>query len=120
MEGRIHFRMDVHFQLHNTGLGFCADCQAEGDLLGCAMMLAPCSDSRRQQVSGQSSQGSDQGRPISGLSQGPLTSLWGISFQWSISLDGSQSPTVMTQPSPAYPTRSCKHRHGPSSENARI
>lgn len=36
-------------KLHNTGLGFCADCQAEGDLLGCAMMLAPCSDSRRQQ-----------------------------------------------------------------------
>lgn len=36
-------------KLHNTGLGFCADCQAEGDLLGCAMMLAPCVDSRRQQ-----------------------------------------------------------------------
>ncbi|XP_006770239.1 PREDICTED: polypeptide N-acetylgalactosaminyltransferase 15 isoform X1 [Myotis davidii] len=36
-------------KLHNTGLGFCADCQAEGDLLGCAMMLAPCSDSRWQQ-----------------------------------------------------------------------
>ncbi|XP_059520014.1 polypeptide N-acetylgalactosaminyltransferase 15 isoform X2 [Myotis daubentonii] len=36
-------------KLHNTGLGFCADCQAEGGLLGCAMMLAPCSDSRRQQ-----------------------------------------------------------------------
>ncbi|XP_066207061.1 polypeptide N-acetylgalactosaminyltransferase 15 [Saccopteryx leptura] len=36
-------------KLHNTGLGFCADCQAEGDLLGCAMMLAPCSDSRQQQ-----------------------------------------------------------------------
>ncbi|XP_054585447.1 polypeptide N-acetylgalactosaminyltransferase 15 isoform X2 [Eptesicus fuscus] len=36
-------------KLHNTGLGFCADCQAEGDLLGCAMLLAPCSDSRRQQ-----------------------------------------------------------------------
>lgn len=36
-------------KLHNTGLGFCVDCQAEGDLLGCAMMLAPCSDSRRQQ-----------------------------------------------------------------------
>ncbi|KAF5921850.1 hypothetical protein HPG69_013024 [Diceros bicornis minor] len=35
--------------LHNTGLGFCADCQAEGDILGCAMMLAPCSDSRQQQ-----------------------------------------------------------------------
>ncbi|XP_024421635.2 polypeptide N-acetylgalactosaminyltransferase 15 isoform X1 [Desmodus rotundus] len=36
-------------KLHNTGLGFCADCQAEGDLLGCALMLAPCSNSRRQQ-----------------------------------------------------------------------
>ncbi|XP_046495929.1 polypeptide N-acetylgalactosaminyltransferase 15 [Equus quagga] len=36
-------------KLHNTGLGFCADCQAEGDILGCAMMLAPCSDSRQQQ-----------------------------------------------------------------------
>ncbi|XP_045647653.1 polypeptide N-acetylgalactosaminyltransferase 15 isoform X3 [Ursus americanus] len=36
-------------KLHNTGLGFCVDCQAEGDILGCAMMLAPCSDSRQQQ-----------------------------------------------------------------------
>ncbi|KAM5230990.1 polypeptide N-acetylgalactosaminyltransferase 15 isoform 2-T3 [Hipposideros larvatus] len=36
-------------KLHNTGLGFCADCQAEGDILGCAMTLAPCSDSRQQQ-----------------------------------------------------------------------
>ncbi|XP_008566386.1 PREDICTED: polypeptide N-acetylgalactosaminyltransferase 15 [Galeopterus variegatus] len=36
-------------KLHNTGLGFCADCQAEGDILGCPMMLAPCSDSRQQQ-----------------------------------------------------------------------
>lgn len=107
MEGGIHFCMDVHFQLHNIGLGFCADCQAEGDPLGCAMLLAPCSDSRRQQVGGQSSQGIDQGRPTSGLSQAPLTSLRGISFQWSISLDGSQSPTVMTQPSPAHPAPSC-------------
>ncbi|KAL0593207.1 Polypeptide N-acetylgalactosaminyltransferase 15, partial [Plecturocebus cupreus] len=45
----IHFCVGVHFQLHNTGLGFCADCQAEGDILGCPMMLAPCSDSRQQQ-----------------------------------------------------------------------
>ncbi|NP_001193376.1 polypeptide N-acetylgalactosaminyltransferase 15 precursor [Sus scrofa] len=36
-------------KLHNTGLGFCADCLAEGDVLGCAMMLAPCSDSQPQQ-----------------------------------------------------------------------
>ncbi|XP_054339135.1 polypeptide N-acetylgalactosaminyltransferase 15 isoform X3 [Pongo pygmaeus] len=36
-------------KLHNTGLGLCADCQAEGDILGCPMMLAPCSDSRQQQ-----------------------------------------------------------------------
>ncbi|KAM7063999.1 polypeptide N-acetylgalactosaminyltransferase 15 [Molossus nigricans] len=36
-------------KLHNTGLGFCADCQAEGDLLGGAVTLAPCSDSRQQQ-----------------------------------------------------------------------
>ncbi|XP_078210384.1 polypeptide N-acetylgalactosaminyltransferase 15 isoform X3 [Callithrix jacchus] len=36
-------------KLHNTGLGFCADCQAEGDILGCPMTLAPCSDSRQQQ-----------------------------------------------------------------------
>ncbi|KAK2494284.1 hypothetical protein MC885_000872 [Smutsia gigantea] len=36
-------------KLHNTALGFCADCQAAGDILGCAMTLAPCSDSRRQQ-----------------------------------------------------------------------
>ncbi|XP_062970095.1 polypeptide N-acetylgalactosaminyltransferase 15 isoform X3 [Cynocephalus volans] len=36
-------------KLHNTGLGFCADCQAERDILGCPIMLAPCSDSRQQQ-----------------------------------------------------------------------
>ncbi|XP_010996353.1 polypeptide N-acetylgalactosaminyltransferase 15 [Camelus dromedarius] len=36
-------------KLHNTGLGFCADCQAEGDLLGSAVMLAPCRDSQQQQ-----------------------------------------------------------------------
>uniref|UniRef100_A0A8C5YHT8 Polypeptide N-acetylgalactosaminyltransferase n=1 Tax=Microcebus murinus TaxID=30608 RepID=A0A8C5YHT8_MICMU len=36
-------------KLHNTGLGFCADCQADGDILGCPMILAPCSDSRQQQ-----------------------------------------------------------------------
>ncbi|XP_028017824.2 polypeptide N-acetylgalactosaminyltransferase 15 isoform X1 [Balaenoptera acutorostrata] len=36
-------------KLHNTGLGFCADCRAEGDILGCAVMLAPCSDSQQQQ-----------------------------------------------------------------------
>lgn len=36
-------------KLHNTGFGFCADCQAEGDILGCPMRLAPCSDSRQQQ-----------------------------------------------------------------------
>ncbi|KAM5279577.1 polypeptide N-acetylgalactosaminyltransferase 15 [Ctenodactylus gundi] len=36
-------------KLRNTGLGFCVDCQAEGDILGCPMMLAPCSDSQKQQ-----------------------------------------------------------------------
>ncbi|XP_037858838.2 polypeptide N-acetylgalactosaminyltransferase 15 [Chlorocebus sabaeus] len=36
-------------KLHNTGLGLCADCQAEGNLLDCPMVLAPCSDSRQQQ-----------------------------------------------------------------------
>ncbi|XP_050997693.1 polypeptide N-acetylgalactosaminyltransferase 15 [Acomys russatus] len=36
-------------KLHNTGLGFCADCQAEGDILGCPMTLAPCSNNRPQQ-----------------------------------------------------------------------
>lgn len=36
-------------KLHNTGLGFCADCQAEGDILGCPMTLAPCSNNRQQQ-----------------------------------------------------------------------
>ncbi|XP_040819226.1 polypeptide N-acetylgalactosaminyltransferase 15 [Ochotona curzoniae] len=35
-------------KLHNTGLGFCADCLAEGDIMGCPMVLAPCSDSRQQ------------------------------------------------------------------------
>ncbi|XP_037701354.1 polypeptide N-acetylgalactosaminyltransferase 15 [Choloepus didactylus] len=36
-------------KLHNTGLGFCVDCQAEGNILGCPMTLVPCSDSRQQQ-----------------------------------------------------------------------
>ncbi|KAM8922166.1 polypeptide N-acetylgalactosaminyltransferase 15 [Lycaon pictus] len=42
-------RLRFSGKLHNTGLGLCADCQAEGDIPGCAMMLAPCSDSRQQQ-----------------------------------------------------------------------
>lgn len=68
MDGGVHFCLGVHFQLHNTGLGFCVDCQAEGDILGCAMMLAPCSDSRQQQVGSQSPQRHSQGRPENGLS----------------------------------------------------
>lgn len=68
VEGGVHFRMDVHFQLHNTGLGFCVDCQEEGDILGCTMMLAPCSDSRQQQVGSQSSQGNIRARPKNGFS----------------------------------------------------
>lgn len=36
-------------KLHSTGLGLCADCRAEGDLLGCPMTLAPCSNNRKQQ-----------------------------------------------------------------------
>lgn len=36
-------------KLHNTGLGFCVDCQAEGDIPGCPMTLAPCSNNRQQQ-----------------------------------------------------------------------
>ncbi|XP_049994045.1 polypeptide N-acetylgalactosaminyltransferase 15 isoform X2 [Alexandromys fortis] len=36
-------------KLHNTGLGFCADCQAENDIPGCPMTLAPCSNNRQQQ-----------------------------------------------------------------------
>lgn len=36
-------------KLHNTGLGFCADCQADGDIPGCPMTLAPCSNNRQQQ-----------------------------------------------------------------------
>ncbi|XP_008264265.3 polypeptide N-acetylgalactosaminyltransferase 15 [Oryctolagus cuniculus] len=36
-------------KLHNAGLGFCADCPAEGDILGCPVMLAPCNDSRQEQ-----------------------------------------------------------------------
>lgn len=36
-------------KLHSTGLGLCADCRAEGDLLGCPMTLAPCSNNRQQQ-----------------------------------------------------------------------
>ncbi|GAB1298696.1 Polypeptide N-acetylgalactosaminyltransferase 15 [Apodemus speciosus] len=35
--------------LHNTGFGLCADCQAEGDVLGCPVTLVPCSNSRQQQ-----------------------------------------------------------------------
>ncbi|EDL88935.1 UDP-N-acetyl-alpha-D-galactosamine:polypeptide N-acetylgalactosaminyltransferase-like 2 (predicted), isoform CRA_b, partial [Rattus norvegicus] len=47
--GQIHIYVNVHFQLHSTGLGLCADCRAEGDLLGCPMTLAPCSNNRQQQ-----------------------------------------------------------------------
>uniref|UniRef100_A0A8C6MUR8 Polypeptide N-acetylgalactosaminyltransferase 15 n=1 Tax=Mus spicilegus TaxID=10103 RepID=A0A8C6MUR8_MUSSI len=36
-------------KLHNTGFGLCADCQADGDILGCPMTLAPCSNNRQQQ-----------------------------------------------------------------------
>ncbi|XP_004704068.1 polypeptide N-acetylgalactosaminyltransferase 15 isoform X1 [Echinops telfairi] len=36
-------------KLHNTGLGFCADCRTEGDLLGCPVTLVPCNESRQQQ-----------------------------------------------------------------------
>ncbi|XP_052046070.1 polypeptide N-acetylgalactosaminyltransferase 15 [Apodemus sylvaticus] len=36
-------------KLHNNGFGLCADCQAEGDILGCPVTLAPCSNSRQQQ-----------------------------------------------------------------------
>lgn len=36
-------------KLHNTGLGFCADCQADGVLPGCALTLVPCSDGKRSQ-----------------------------------------------------------------------
>ncbi|KAF4020730.1 hypothetical protein G4228_012421 [Cervus hanglu yarkandensis] len=36
-------------KLHNTGLGFCADCAAEGAAPGCAVVLAPCSDAQQQQ-----------------------------------------------------------------------
>lgn len=36
-------------KLHNTGLGFCADCQADGALPRCALTLAPCSDNRKSQ-----------------------------------------------------------------------
>lgn len=36
-------------KLHNTGLGFCVDCQPEGPVLGCRLTLAPCSDSQSQQ-----------------------------------------------------------------------
>ncbi|XP_055985267.1 polypeptide N-acetylgalactosaminyltransferase 15 [Sorex fumeus] len=36
-------------KLHNTGLGFCADCQADGALPGCGLTLASCSDSRKSQ-----------------------------------------------------------------------
>ncbi|KAH0502377.1 Polypeptide N-acetylgalactosaminyltransferase 15 [Microtus ochrogaster] len=47
--GQIHIFVGAHFQLHNTGLGFCADCQAESDIPGCPMTLAPCSNNRQQQ-----------------------------------------------------------------------
>ncbi|XP_041518173.1 polypeptide N-acetylgalactosaminyltransferase 15 isoform X2 [Microtus oregoni] len=41
--------LEMSFKLHNTGLGFCADCQAESDIPGCPMTLAPCSNNRQQQ-----------------------------------------------------------------------
>lgn len=71
---------DVHLQLHNTGLGLCADCQAAGDILGCAMALAPCSDSQQQQVGTPSSQESREDLKVSFLGC-TSTSLWSISFQ---------------------------------------
>ncbi|XP_048211874.1 polypeptide N-acetylgalactosaminyltransferase 15 isoform X2 [Perognathus longimembris pacificus] len=37
-------------KLRNKEHGFCADCQAEGDPLGCPVVLAPCSDRRQQQL----------------------------------------------------------------------
>uniref|UniRef100_A0A4W2E3K4 Polypeptide N-acetylgalactosaminyltransferase n=1 Tax=Bos indicus x Bos taurus TaxID=30522 RepID=A0A4W2E3K4_BOBOX len=36
-------------KLHNTGLGFCADCAGQEAAPGCAMMLAPCRDGEPQQ-----------------------------------------------------------------------
>ncbi|CAO2638023.1 Polypeptide N-acetylgalactosaminyltransferase 15 [Lemmus lemmus] len=36
-------------KLHSIGLGFCADCQAEGDIPGCPVTLSPCSNNRQQQ-----------------------------------------------------------------------
>ncbi|XP_069874744.1 polypeptide N-acetylgalactosaminyltransferase 15 isoform X1 [Dipodomys merriami] len=36
-------------KLRNKGLGFCADCQAEGETLGCPVVLASCSNRRQQQ-----------------------------------------------------------------------
>ncbi|CAI9176135.1 unnamed protein product [Rangifer tarandus platyrhynchus] len=36
-------------KLHNTGLGFCADCAVEGAAPGCAVVLAPCSDAQQRQ-----------------------------------------------------------------------
>lgn len=103
VEGGVHFCMGVYFQLHNTGLGFCADCPAEGDIVGCAMMLAPCNDSRQQQVGGQSSQGTGQGKPGSGLSwDAPHFPLGHLLLVGPHPLM-DHSPIVMTHHTPAHP-----------------
>lgn len=64
--GRIHTFVGTHFQLHNTGLGFCADCQADGDIPGCPMTLAPCSNNRQQQVGDDTPRDDFQSRKTSG------------------------------------------------------
>lgn len=108
---------ECHFQLHNIGLGFCADCQEEGDILGCTMMLAPCSDDRQQQVGGQSSQNNGQGRPASGFSMNAPQFFWGhLLLVVPYPLMAYSFPTVMTHSSPVHSAPRCKHRHRPSSE----
>ncbi|KAL1788252.1 polypeptide N-acetylgalactosaminyltransferase 15 [Sigmodon hispidus] len=48
-EHRPRFSGKIHIFVDATGLGFCADCHAKGDILGCHMTLAPCSNNWKQQ-----------------------------------------------------------------------
>lgn len=109
-EGGIHF-CECCLQLHNTGLGFCADCLAEGDVLGCAMMLAPCSDSQQQQVGGQCSQtckGSLLGWPSLPFGASPFSGPMSLDCAWSPTLT-THSPTCPSPKPKCGPIREYEH-----------
>lgn len=82
----------VCLQLHNTGLGFCADCAAKEAAPGCAVMLAPCRDGEPQQVGGQRSQ-----TPRASLPGCPSLPLGASPFPVRV-LVCAWGPTLVTRP----------------------